>query len=244
MSLQGRLLLLTAAGEKGSRAAQLLRLLMEADALQDTAAALSRLLRTTARSPGALLGASQTAAWLKPKGGMAPGLSTSGAQTPCSAQCSPGVTPQEAPSGCAGVLHGHGALGRPITRPWSAASAPSQVCCSRALSTGSCSALQGAGGGGRWHLASDAASRHGIMAPADPEEQAALGCVVAPAATGLAAATRSVKEELDAGVLMPEARHTSLTLFPSDTTESLCNCLAAYQPCTKAKSVASLGLFL
>ena len=218
MSLQGRLLQLTAAGEKGSRAAQLLRLLLEADALQDTAAALSRLLRMTTRGRGALLGASQAATGLKPQGGMAPRLSSSGAQIPCSAQCSP----QDAPSGCAGLLRGHGAQGRPITAtgPWSAASAPSQVCCSRALSTGSCSALQGAGGGVRWHVASDTASRHGFMEPANPEEHAALGCVVAPAATGLAVATRSVYEEIEAGALTPEARHSPLTPFPSGTNPS------------------------
>lgn len=208
LTLQGRLLQLTAAGKKGSRAAQLLRLLLEADALQDTAATLGSLLRMTARGPGALFGASQAAAGLKPQGSMAPRPSSSEAQIPCSAHCSP----QEAPPGCAGVLRGQEAQGRPIavTRPWSAASARSQVCCSRALSTGSCSALQGAGSGGRWHVASDTASGHGFMAPANPEGPAALRCVVAPAATGLAVATRSVREELEAGALTPEARHSPL----------------------------------
>ena len=237
--LQGRMAHLEAAGELSSRGAQLLRLLLEADALQDTAAALSGLLSMVSRAPRALSGASQAAAVPELQGGGAPGQGVSGTQLLCCARCSPQATLQETPSGSASGLRGHAARGRPITQtppcPGSAASAPSQVCCSGALSTGSCSALLGGGGAPRWHVASEAASRQGFMAPAHAAGLVALGCAVAPAAMGLAVATRSVQQELETGALTHEARHMSSNLFPADIMIIyLCSCVAVPQTPTDA----------
>lgn len=197
-TLQGLLAWLVARGEAGTRGAQLLRLLLEADALDGIAASLSRLLQT-----------SQPAC--TPEWPPADALSLARraclqahAQQPRSAGCSPQKSPSCALStqgskSYSGFHHPSGAISAPGTPRAGAAHRDPRLDDPTPKPT--------VEGGLRWHVAVDAARRQGFMAVADEEAAAVLACVLAPAAAGLTMAARSIQEELQAADLTPEVSH-------------------------------------